>query len=171
MKFNLTVFFLFLIFLSGCHSVDDDRIPAMPVNISLADAGIWNTYGVFGFGQNRRFIISQTTREPFGFPYTEASATGFGGILLISGLDPYTGIADLPLVYDLSCPVERSPSIRVEVEPELYNAVCPVCGSVYDVTIGAGAPLAGPAATGKVKYGLKRYSCYASGMGGFIITN
>ena len=155
----------------GCDSVDDDRIPAAPVNIVLSDAGTWNTYGVAGYGANRRFILSQGTREPFGFPYSQTSATGFGGVLLISGMDPFTATTDTPLAYDLACPVERKSDVRVEIESDMYEAVCPICGSHYDVTMGGGSPLSGPAATGNTKYGLKRYRCIPSGNGGFIITN
>lgn len=160
-----------MLMMTGCESVDDDRIPNMPVNIVLSDAGTWNTYGVSGFGSSRRFILAQSQREPSGFPYSQTSATGFGGVLLISGMDPYTTTTDVPLAYDLACPVEMKASVRVEVEGELYNAVCPVCGSKYDVTMGGGAPLSGPAATGEHKYGLCRYTCYPSGSGGYIITN
>ncbi|MBD5355686.1 MAG: hypothetical protein HDR88_01600 [Bacteroides sp.] len=159
------------IMLPGCNSVDSDRIPNLPVNIVLSNAGSWNTYGVAGFGSNRRFILTQNLREPSGFPYTTTSATGFGGVLLISGMDPYTTVTDVPLAYDLACPVEMKSTIRVEVEGELFNAVCPVCGSKYDVTMGGGAPLSGPAASGDHKYGLRQYSCYPSGSGGYIITN
>lgn len=156
---------------TACNGVDDDRIPNLPVSISLSDAGRWNTYGVSGYGSSRRFILSQGVREPAGFPYTQTSATGFGGVLLINGMDPYSTATDVPLAYDLACPVEMKASVRVEIEGELYNAVCPVCGSRYDVTMGGGAPLSGPAAAGDRKYGLRRYSCYPSGTGGYIITN
>lgn len=157
--------------LACCHPVDDDRIPSFAVNISLADAGAWNTYGVSGFGTSRRFILSQGLREPSGFPYAAASATGYGGVLLIVGMNPFTGVADGPLAYDLACPVEMKPDVRVQVEGDLYDAVCPVCGSHYDVTMGAGAPLSGPAAAGSTKYGLRRYNCYPTQYGGYIITN
>ena len=174
MKSGLSVILLsacLLFSLTSCQSVDDDRIPAMPVNISLADAGTWNIYGVFGFGQSTNFILTPGTRVPYGFPYNAMSATGFGGVLLISGLDTYTGLTDAPLAYDLSCPVERSPEIRVAILPETLNAQCPVCKSVYDVTVGAGGPISGPAASGKHKYGLKRYHCVESGQGGYFIIN
>lgn len=155
----------------ACKSVDNQRIPAMPVNISLADAGMWNTYGVSGFGINRSFILTKGLRLPAGFPYSEASATGFGGVLLVGGIDPFSATTEVPLAYDLACPVERDPSIRVEMDNSTYVAVCPECKSTYDVTMGAGAPLSGIAATGKYKYGLKKYSCMPSGKGGYVILN
>lgn len=156
---------------AGCSEVNDDRIPGAPVNISLSDVATWNTYGVAGFGSNRQFILSSGIRVPKGFPFNQGSATGFGGVLLISGMDPFTATTDYPLAYDLACPVEMKADIRVEVENELYNAVCPSCGSVFDVTMAGGTPLSGPAASGNVKYGLRRYRCLPTGSGGYIITN
>lgn len=156
--------------LSGCGSVDDDRIPNMAVNINMAGLGMWNTYGVSGYGQYRRFILTSSTREPSGFPYSQTNATGFGGVLLIGGIDPFTGDS-APQAYDLACPVERVFNIRVNIEGDLYEAVCPKCGSHYDVTMGGGAPLSGPAAEGKYKYALRRYSCLPAIDGGYVITN
>lgn len=156
---------------TGCHSVDDERIPNFAVNINLGTAALWNTYGVAGYGSNMRFILASGLRVPSSFPFSQQSATGFGGILLINGMDPFTATTDCPLAYDLACPVERSPNVRVEVTGDLYEAVCPECGSHYDVTMSGGAPLSGPAATGSRKYGLRRYQCLPTMNGGYIITN
>lgn len=159
-------------FLSGCQGVDNNRIPNYPVNISLSDAGLWNTYGVSGFGSHRNFIYSPSGgSQPSGFAYKAGSATGFGGVLLIEGVDPMSAVSAYPLAYDLSCPVERSATIRVFVENETYMAVCPQCNSVYDVTMGGGAPVSGEAATGKYKYALKSYRVTPSGNGGYFISN
>lgn len=151
---------------AGCHDVDDERIPALPVNINLTDPGMWHTYGVAGYGISRRFI--KQLGEPAGFPYLDRTLTGFGGVLLIGGMDPFTTDTNVPLAYDLSCPVERKADVRVRIDPDNFEAVCPVCGSVYDVTMAAGAPLSGPAL--KSKFGLSRYSCIPRG-GGYLITN
>ena len=166
------IFFLLLLVsilsLPGCRGVDNERIPNMPVNISLANAGLWNTYGVAGFGSHRNFIYG---KQPAGFSYKTNSATGFGGVLLIEGMDPYNNLGAYPLAYDLACPVERDPEIRVVVSNEDYVAVCPQCKSIYDVTMAAGAPISGEAATGKYKYALKMYRVVPSGSGGYYITN
>lgn len=154
--------------MSGCHEVDDERIPAMPVNISLGDAGLWNTYGVFGFGMCRYFVPS--LREPSGFQYNVSTAAGYGGVLLVGGMDPYTTETNVPLAYDLACPVECNPNVRVAVDSETFEAVCPKCGSHYDVTMQGGAPVSGQAAEGKHKYGLTRYQCLRTAMGGYMIT-
>ncbi|MBD5226791.1 MAG: hypothetical protein HDS67_01865 [Bacteroidales bacterium] len=158
------------VLLCGCDSVDDSVIPSMPVAINLGDAGMWNTYGVAGFGQSRRFINYKSTLEPAGFPFTGRTYTGYGGVLLISGIDAFTNEPGA-LAYDLSCPIERSQTVRVAVDPESLEAVCPVCLSHYDVTMRGGAPLSGPAAAGKRKYGLRRYTCLKTTTGGYMITN
>lgn len=158
--------------LPACHSVDDDRIPNMAVNISIGNAGLWNTYGVSGFGSFRYFILNpKGTSEPAGFTYKYGSATGFGGVLLICGMDPYNTGITTPLAYDLACPVERKADVRVQIDTDTYVAICKECGSSYDVTMAAGAPISGEAATGKYKYWLKSYHCVPTGNGGYNITN
>lgn len=172
-KISKTAGLLLLIVLAiggvGCHSIDDERIPSMPVSINLSDAGQWNAYGVAGFGLFRYFIPS--LRQPSGFSYTANTATGYGGVLLIGGMNPYTLETNVPLAYDLSCPVERKPDIRVQVDPATFEAICPKCGSHYDVTMQGGAPVSGEATWGKHKYGLTRYECVRSVNGGYMIVN
>lgn len=167
-KIHTLVAALALIAAGGCHSVDDDSIPAMPVNINLSDAGLWNTYGVAGFGLYRYFI--PRLNEPQGYRYTANTATGFGGVLLIGGMDPFTTETNVPLAYDLACPVECNPDTRVVVDNSTFEAVCPECGSRYNVTMQGGSPISGPAATGSRKLGLSRYSCLRTSGGGYIIT-
>lgn len=158
---------LLLPFLSSCEQLNDDRIPAMAVNVSLDNAGLWAAYGVHGFGEPRYFILSGKERQPAGFPYTYGSATGYGGILLIGGQNVYTGDTS-PLAYDLACPVERMPEVRVEVDPLTFDAVCPVCGSHYNVVEGNGAPISGPAKS--MHYAMTHYECYPTVNGGYVIT-
>lgn len=168
--FSKTIIFLLsaiaLLSSAGCDSIDDNRIPTYPVKINLADAGLWNTYGVSGFGIYKYFIKDE--RKPAGFRWVEDSYSGFGGVLLIGGMDNFTTETNVPLAYDLACPVERKQNIRVAIDPENFEAVCPQCGSHYDVTMAGGAPLSGPAA--KEKYGLRRYNCMATSSGGYYIT-
>lgn len=153
----------------SCNTIDDERIPTFPVNISLSPDGVWHTYGVSGYGIYRCFIKDE--RQPSGFPYTDRTYTGFGGVLLISGMDPFTSEAGVPLAYDLACPVERRAETKVRIQPDgaLPEAVCPVCGSHYDVVERGGAPVSGPALT--EKYGLTRYRVAPASAGGYIILN
>lgn len=160
--------FAFLL-LSSCTTIDDDRIPSMPVNINLSTPDLWVTYGVEGYGTFRYFIASM--REPRNFPFTDRTATGYGGVLLINGVNKFTQEAGVPLAYDMSCPVECSPSVRVSMRPTdiIAEAVCPECGSHYDVIENNGSPTSGPALSRHL--GLRRYECRPSGYGGYLIVN
>lgn len=158
-----------LIGLSQCNRVNDDRIPALTVNINLGDPAVWNAYGVSGFGIYRMFILDE--HKPAGFPYNARSATGFGGVLLIGGMDPFTTTTDIPLAYDLACPVEQRKDVRVEIDNTTFEAVCRICGSRYDVTMAGGAPCGGPALEGTRRYALRKYNCFPTQYGGYLISN
>ena len=68
---------------TACDTIDNDRIPAVPVNIIFSTVATWDTYGVTGALDSRRFILTRTEREPRNFPYPASSSTGFGGVLLV----------------------------------------------------------------------------------------
>ncbi|MCM1368906.1 MAG: hypothetical protein NC204_00865 [Candidatus Amulumruptor caecigallinarius] len=168
-KIFMAAFAAMTLLLNGCNTIDDDRIPSMPVNINLTAIDMWNTYGVSGYGNYRIFV--KELRQPANFPYVQTTATGYGGVLLVSGVDPFTLEAAVPLAYDLSCPVEVKPDIRIKVEIDKYVpvAVCPKCGSTYDVVERGGSPLSGPALGENL--GLRRYECRLSQYGGYLIMN
>lgn len=145
--------------LSACGEVNDERIPATSVNIELGNPGYWDTYGVHGLGQHREFIKSK--RIPADFPFTAMTFTGFGGIMLV------TDLSNQPLAYDLACPVEVNPDVRVEFNDDDFNVRCPKCGSVYNVCEYQGSAVSGPAYDRK--YGLRRYRALPAAAGGYNI--
>lgn len=149
LSIRLTSLLAALVALTGCSRIDDDRIPQTNVNIVFTTEGMWNTYGVNAPLESRRFIKLATDRVPADFPYTLSTYTGYGGILLVGDL--YNN----PLAYDLSCPFEARPDVRISVDSEALNAYCDKCGSVYDIFSGYGRPIGGPAA--ERGYGLTRY--------------
>lgn len=157
---------LILVSDTGCHQLNDERIPAMAVNIDMSNQGIWNAFGTHGYGEFNYFIYTDSFREPAGFPYSYYSATGYGGVLLITG-QGFSGDV-VPLAYDLSCPVERLPNVRVAIDLNTLDAVCPDCHSHYNVVEAGGAPVSGPAES--MHYALTPYSCYPTNTGGYIIT-
>lgn len=134
---------------ASCHRIDDHRLPPVAVNIVFTTPGMWTTYGVGGPTDTREFIRTSTMVIPAGFPYSVASATGFGGVLLAVDYN------NMPVAYDLSCPYEAKANVRIKVDTEHLDARCPVCGSTYDIFGGMGRPLSGPAA--RNGYGLTRY--------------
>ncbi len=151
--------------LNGCHdTVDSDRIPYAMVYVDLSTQGIWDTYGVHGFGQYNEFIHtgSSAVQRPSNFHYNDMSATGFGGLLLVANLE------NMPLLYDLACPVERKQSVRVVYDRDTQIATCPECGSQYNVCEHFGSPISGQAF--QRKWGLQRYTARPAAMGGYILS-
>ena len=146
--------------LNACDSVDDNRIPFAEVHLTFHTVGDWNIYGVPGAADYRRYIFTPTEKVPDNFPYSALDRTGFGGLLLVSD-----AMGELS-VYDLSCPVEARPNIRITVPAatgggnEAY-AECPSCKSRYDVSVNRGNPMSGPAA--ERGFGLQRYSIVSGG--------
>lgn len=139
---------------TGCNTGNANRIPTFNVHLTFNTIGDWNLYGVRAATDTRRFIIGQ--KIPAGFPYPGTSATGYGGLLLVAQYT-YSGDPAVapPVCYDLSCPVEALPDVRVSVDQDLMRARCPRCGSTYDIFNGYGIPLSGPAA--EDGYSLRRY--------------
>ena len=156
---RLLVLSMLTIFLLGaCDSVDDDRIPYAPVHLSFSTIADWHTWGIAEESAGwRRYIYRPGTRDniPAGYPYKGVDATGYGGVLLV------TDALGNPVAYDLACPYEARPEVRIEVPDDELFARCPKCGSTYDIFTNHGNPRTGPAADRH--YGLKRYSVVSGG--------
>lgn len=156
-------FSFYCLFLGGCDTLDDTRIPGAPVHLVFNSVADWNTWGLGGATDFKRFILTDTERVPSGYPFTVLDRTGFGGVLLVDDVQGQT------MVYDLACPVECKSTVRIEVDKESLTAECPMCHSVYDVFTLYGHPLSGPAA--QKGYGLRRYSASRGISPYMIITN
>ncbi len=144
---------------SFCHSVDDDRIPPVEVYIPFQTQADWTVYGVSGACTSKRFI--KQDRVPSDYPYQAMSYTGYGGVLLCSD------IHGMPVAYDLSCPVEVRPDVRIVVDEDLQKAVCPKCHSIYDIFTNYGSPVSGPAA--EDGFGLQRYRVGSGVQGQYMV--
>lgn len=149
---------LMLLWAVGCEYADDDRIPSAAVRIEFGNAAMWSVYGVSAYPDYRVFIKSEN--KPKGFTYVANSATGYGGVMLVC--TP----TNVVLAYDMSCPVERSSTMRIEYDAHDLVLRCPHCGSTYDIS--TGSPLSGAAL--KQKYLLQQYAVYFNAMGGVLVT-
>jgi nitrite reductase/ring-hydroxylating ferredoxin subunit len=84
---------------------------------------------------------------------------GYGGVLVVHSID------DGFYAFDLACPYEHNRGILVSVDENTLNAVCPKCGTKYDISMGGtGAP------NGVGKYYLKKYSVFEKGST-LVVTN
>ena len=154
--------------LASCDKVNNTSLPSYTVRINLSDIARWNTYGVSGVGDYR--IFNRTKRLPSNFPYDVNTYTGYGGVLLMMALDiKSTSTSYVPVAYDAACPVEKNADVAVIIDASNFEAVCPQCGSHYNVLTGAGGPISGTALTRKL--GLTPYTVRASTSGGYIITS
>ena len=106
-------------------------------------------------------IFNREKKIPANFPYNVNTYTGFGGVLLMMGIDG-------PLAYDMACPVEIDPNITLSINADNFEAVCPKCGSHYNPLTGDGGPVYGVAINTKV--GMRKYRVMPSA-GGYFISN
>ncbi|MDE5685955.1 MAG: hypothetical protein K2I26_05280 [Paramuribaculum sp.] len=160
-KIALLLFIISSYWLTGCNTVDSDRIPPVNVNLIFTTIGEWELYGVSGAGSYQRFIAP--LRQPAGFPYKGLEGTGFGGLLLVA--DP---MGDYQ-VFDLGCPVCVPEVSRIVLDGDADVAGifrCNKCGSTYDV-FAYGTPRSGPALSDK--YGLQRYRITFTGSSPYAI--
>ena len=94
---------------SACDHIDNKTVPRFMVRIDLGNYAMWGAYGVYGMGDYR--IFNREKRLPSNFPYNVNTYTGYGGVLLMMGIDG-------PMAYDLSCPVESSQEVILSISAE-----------------------------------------------------
>ncbi len=126
--------------LTSCYDNYISSIPDYPVNLSL---NLTSTYPTFRNSVNQ-FLV-------FDKPVKQGDFVGFGGILVYSGFDGNY------FAFDLACPHEVDPKVRV-IPNDVGQAECPVCGSIYDISYGIANPVKGPA-----KETLRRYKTALQG--------
>ena len=84
-------------------------------------------------------------------PRISGEATGYGGILVVSGLD------DQIFAYDLSCPNEKASTTRI-TPFDNGTASCSTCNTLYNTANGSGQAL-----NSTTKLVLQRYRCIRNG--------
>jgi nitrite reductase/ring-hydroxylating ferredoxin subunit len=99
--------------------------------------------------------------------YTESNIVkgkelvGFGSVLVVHTMQgEYKA-------FDLACPKEANSAIRVYIDDD-YNAVCPECGSKFEVILNSSS---GMCIEGSAKYPLRYYLVIGSGSNKLIVRN
>lgn len=131
LKYTLFVFLLVFI---GCENENQRRIPDMPVYLELDLNGTYSTF---------RNPLDTVVYE---YPVTVKDRIGYGGVLINIGYD------EKYYAYDLACPYEAKPDIRVYPDESGMKVVCRKCGSEFDIWNGTGMVSKTPS-----KWNLKRY--------------
>lgn len=127
----------------SCTQTEHSYFPSYPVYLELDLT--FEDKELNGVMAYKEYILGKTS----GLGATER--TGLGGVLVYHSGDGY-------FAYDLSCPNETQASVRVEMDENGIYAVCPKCGSTYNVFEGYGRLEKGPATRG-----LKQYQTALSG--------
>lgn len=135
-------------------------IPPLPVYLKFNSLGEWQTYGVTSALSSAYF--NKEKNIPENFPFATESATGFGGILLVSDINGN------PIAFDAACPVESDAKTIVSVETENYHAVCAKCGSHFDIVSNPGMPISGIAL--QKGYAMMKYKVSPNSKGAYTIT-
>ena len=133
------IYITLIIVLASCENNYYSSIPSYPVNLEL------NILGEYPHFVPDNIMQSLT----FTTPRLMTDRLGYGGILVLTGLDAQYH------AFDLACPVECRRDIRVEIDGMF--AVCPQCGEKYEVFYGIGN-----ATQGISKEPLRRYNCIVS---------
>ncbi len=107
----------------------------MPVSLRLDLSGTYNT-----------FRNSSNTFLLFEKPVFDADRVGFAGIFVYSGINFDDNGNTVYYAFDMACTHELKQDAKVfPLKDELGKVKCSKCGSVFDVSLGFGNPVSGPA--------------------------
>ena len=152
MKYYLPIL-LFALLSTSCVDNYVSSIPDYLVGIQL---NLTSTYPTFKNSTNQSliFIKGVTPNIP------EGEFTGYGGIIVCSEImvDDYGNT--IYCAFDMSCPYEHKPNIRVYPKKNGFGQViCDSCKSIFNIGYGYGDPTP----ESKAKEFLKRYRAQLSG--------
>ena len=137
---------LFVFILLSCSDVLESSIPYRAVYLEL---NVAYQDKVLNEIQGYKIYTSSNIDQA-------GEATGFGGVLVYHGIST-TG-ADAYYAFDAACPYEAMSNVTIDVDDDAVYAVCPKCGSTYELLNGLGNPVSGPSS----QY-LKQYTVTTSG--------
>ena len=141
MRLGLLYIFLTFIFLSSCSDTIDSPVPSYPVSMKL------------DLTFNDKELKNAGAYKIYTTPTASYLSLGYGGVVVV-----HSSADDNYYAFDLACPYEVLPSVKIEIEDGGLYASCPKCGSRFDISFGSGHPVNGPA-TG----GLRRFTVTPSG--------
>ena len=151
-SYKLPIVLLLLLSFCACDENARSPIPDAPVNLNV---DLYN--------QDADLIPALATKS-FTMPRLATDKLGFGGVLVINGINTGGGGAGNLFAYDLACPVEVDRNVKV-VPDNTGKAVCPKCGAVFVTAYGDGMPET------KSKHPLKSYVVQQNGDKKYTIRN
>ena len=138
---RIPIIFCLLIFVFSCK-IEENPIPLVSVYLNLD-----LTYE----DKELKTIPSYKEYTIKNINIGLGERAGFGGVLVVRNmLGEYKA-------FDRSCPHEASSNITVVVDDDVLYAVCPKCGTKYDIGLANGMPV------GTSKHSLRRYNVILNG--------
>ncbi len=125
--------------LTGCKNNVVSPIPSAPVSLEfniLRDAPTLNAIGG----------VATFVTPKYVYQYL-----GYGGVVVFHDFE------DRFVAFDLACPNEIDPNVRVNVDSIPGEAICPQCGAVFDIGYGYGYPM-----SGDCRYPMKQYNVFVA---------
>lgn len=141
MKTNRYIVLLLVALLVGCKNQTTTSIPSTKVDFKfniLTDAPQLNANGGVA-----TFIKPKYVNQYLGY----------GGVVVFRNFEGSSFSA-----FDLTCPNEVDPQVRLNVDSIPGEAICPQCGAVFDIAYSRGYPIAG-----NCKSPMRQYSLTVSG--------
>ena len=133
---------LLILLVCSCSKMAETTIPNYPVYLELD-----LTF------EDRALKASQAYKI-----YTQSNigpleTAGFGVVLVFHGFSNNGGTGETYYAFDAACPFEAQANVKVEVDENAIYAICPKCGSKFEILNGIGNPVEGPS-----KSYLRQYS-------------
>lgn len=131
-------FCLLILLVCSCSKFEESDIPYAPVYLEID----------LRFGDDD--LVGMYNHKSITKARTAGEKTGYAGVLVVCGIDSDGNTTYY--AFDLCCPHEAKRNITVEAD-NAGVAVCPECGTKFDIGYGTGAPMEGVS-----QYPLRRYS-------------
>jgi nitrite reductase/ring-hydroxylating ferredoxin subunit len=143
---RITVCLLFIT-ISSCDKTYVSNIPDFPVYLEV------------DLRYEDKDLVPIQAYKIFTSKRKDIERTGYGGVLVYHGLNNMGSTSYY--AFDISCPHEATKSVVVAVDNDKIYAVCPKCGSKYELLNGIGNPISGPSQ--QEGYYLKPYTVSTNG--------
>lgn len=126
--YSILLLALFWAFACGCGQVQESPLVRVPVY-----------YEVDLNSSQGKALLTPGGYLRITEPNIAYSAIGVGGLLIVCGTLT-DGSGHTYYAYDLACPVEQNPAVKLTVNASL-NAECPSCHTQYSILYGGGNSL------------------------------
>ena len=140
MKKNCYIVFSLLLatVFAGCKNQATTSIPSTKVELE---------FNILNENLNAPGTVATFIKPRYSNEYV-----GYGGVVFFHNFD------DSFAAYDLACPNEVDPQVRLNVDSIVGEAICPKCGAVFDIGYARGYPV-----QGDCKYIMRPYRISVSG--------